>query len=77
MSPRAPITGPADYVELGQHRCPQCAGPLARIARRPVDRLLSLFGAKHRYRCRGFLCQWVGNLPVGGAEPDEAPSSPR
>ncbi|MCD6290876.1 MAG: hypothetical protein J7M34_10275 [Anaerolineae bacterium] len=40
--------------------CPVCGGPLHRIHRRPVDRLISLFVPVRRYRCRNRDCRWTG-----------------
>jgi len=34
---------------------------------RLAERLLSLFVAVRRYRCRAMGCGWEGNLRVGGA----------
>ncbi len=45
--------------------CPHCNGPVDRVHRRFVDRLISLVKPVHRYRCRskGWGCDWEGNLP--------------
>jgi hypothetical protein len=48
--------------------CPLCGGPLKRVARRPYDRLASLFTPVYRYRCDGFQCRWEGTLPVSQAD---------
>jgi len=45
----------ASYV-----RCPNCFDRAHRIKRRPVDRILSLFGSVRRYCC--YTCHWQGNL---------------
>lgn len=44
--------------------CPCCNGPVERVRRRFVDRLLSLVAPVQRYRCRakGWDCDWEGNL---------------
>lgn len=44
--------------------CPHCNGPVIRVRRRFIDRLLSLFLPVQRYRCRmkGWGCDWEGNL---------------
>ena len=44
--------------------CPICHGPVDRVRRRFVDRLISFFKPIHRYRCRskGWGCDWEGNL---------------
>ncbi len=57
-APRAPDGEP------GKPSCPQCGGRLIRIARRPLDRLLSRFSPVQRYRCERFNCQWEGNVRV-------------
>ncbi len=51
--------------------CPCCGGPLTRIARRPADRLLSLFRPVHRYQCIVLECGWQGNLARRRLPPDE------
>lgn len=33
-----------------------------RIARRPVDRLLSIVHPRYRYQCSALECGWQGNL---------------
>ena len=45
--------------------CPKCNGPVVRVRRRFVDRLLSLVKPTRRYRCfaKGWGCDWEGNLP--------------
>ena len=50
------------YSGISKRSCPDCAARLVRIARRPVDRLSSLFVPVKRYRCRTFMCGWEGNL---------------
>ena len=77
MSSRAPLTGATDYVGLSKCTCPLCGDSLIRVSRRPVDRLLSLFGSKHRYRCRGFACQWEGNMRASDHDPNPIPGSQR
>jgi uncharacterized protein with PIN domain len=42
--------------------CPHCNGPIARVPRRVVDRLMSLIRPRHRYRCVAIRCDWIGNL---------------
>jgi hypothetical protein len=44
--------------------CPQCNGPVERVRRRILDRLVSWIMPVHRYRCRmkGWGCDWEGNL---------------
>ena len=48
--------------------CPLCDGPLKRVARRPYDRLVSLFAPVYRYRCHAFQCRWEGTLAVSLAD---------
>ena len=55
---------PTPDGEAGKPSCPQCGGQLIRIARRPLDRVLSRFVPVQRYRCECFSCQWEGNLRV-------------
>ena len=52
----------ASVASEGKH-CPHCNGPIKRIPRRFIDRLLSMFSSIHRYRCRSMQCGWEGNLP--------------
>lgn len=42
--------------------CPRCAGPIDRVRRRAVDRLLSLVVPVQRFRCSSFGCNWCGLL---------------
>ena len=56
-------TRPKTYSGISKRSCPDCTARLVRIARRPVDRLQSLFVPVKRYRCRTFMCSWEGNLP--------------
>jgi hypothetical protein len=35
---------------------------LARVHRRLIDRVISVFWSVRRYRCETFSCQWEGNL---------------
>jgi uncharacterized protein with PIN domain len=41
-------------------RCPRCQGPLIRVRRQPVDRLISLISPRRRYRCAAIGCGWEG-----------------
>ena len=50
-------------------RCPRCgdtvqALDLQRIRRLWIDRVISLFQLRHRFRCRLSGCRWEGTLPV-------------
>ncbi len=42
--------------------CPLCGSSVERVHRRFLDRLLSLVRPIRRYRCKGFHCNWEGNL---------------
>ncbi|HET9977240.1 MAG TPA: hypothetical protein VFQ20_07385 [Burkholderiaceae bacterium] len=42
--------------------CPRCGGPVDRIARRGLDRLVSLVVPLRRYRCGSDACAWEGAL---------------
>jgi hypothetical protein len=43
--------------------CPRCgAQGLARVRRRFIDRILSVFISVQRFRCTHAGCQWEGNL---------------
>jgi hypothetical protein len=42
-------------------RCPRCNGPIWRIKRRLVDRIVSLLTPVRRYHCSNY-CGWEGNL---------------
>lgn len=64
------MTRYTDYAAAPGHTgsrltCPLCSHDLIRVARRPVDRLLSLVAPQCRYRCRQHDCQWEGALRVG------------
>ena len=56
------------YLWAKRPPCPKCGGELSRVSRRLIDRLQSLLRPVHRYRCRNFSCQWVGNLPAGPSD---------
>jgi hypothetical protein len=43
--------------------CPGCYGPVYRVPRRVIDRLISLVSPRHRYECRSPDCCWEGTLP--------------
>jgi|CXWL01.1.fsa_nt_gi hypothetical protein len=59
-----------DSMGLSSQICPRCASRLVRVARHPLDRLLSFFVPVHRYRCPGFSCRWEGCLRLASpAEP--------
>ena len=53
-----------DVRSTGQPACPRCGGPLERIRRRWVDRLLSLLIPVRRYHCYSMGCNWTGRLRV-------------
>ena len=66
MNSRLSVYKSADSVRRGKRCCPQCGGVLLRVNRSFIDRILSIFSGKHRYRCRTFSCRWEGSLPSGG-----------
>jgi hypothetical protein len=47
---------------------------LTRIARRLVDRLLSVVRPVSRYQCIALECGWQGNLPRRDSAGDEEPA---
>lgn len=55
--------------------CPNCGGTTVRVARRFLDRLLSVVMPVGRYRCSAAPCSWEGvlqprrSLPALRAEP--------
>ena len=44
--------------------CPECNGPVERVPRRFIDRLVHFYSPVHRYHClaKGWGCSWSGNL---------------
>lgn len=42
--------------------CPRCGSVVERVARRPIDRLISYLVPVYRYRCRSLRCGWTGNI---------------
>lgn len=50
---------PADEPLPGP-TCPRCHGPVERVRRHLLDRVLSLVVPVRRYRCHHFSCQWEG-----------------
>ncbi len=59
MTTRPPAYG---NENAGGLRCPRCRGPVVRVRRRALDRLVSLVSPRHRFRCAGFGCGWEGTL---------------
>lgn len=45
-------------------RCPRCSGPIHRVHRHTIDRLISLYVPVRRYSCASAQCGWRG-LRVG------------
>lgn len=76
MTDRANAPSATNYAP-SRYRCPKCSEDLIRTARRPTDRLLSLFSPVYRYRCRNHACQWEGNIKVDRSQrappPDPKP----
>lgn len=56
------FSGP-DLSQQMPRMCPRCGGPVLRIRRRPIDRLLSLIRPVQRFQCIALECEWRGNLP--------------
>ena len=54
------MSSPKLFDNVPDVRCPHCCGRAHRIKRRPVDRVISLFGSLRRYWC--YACHWQGNL---------------
>lgn len=50
---------------VNERLCSKCNGPVERVRRRFIDRLVSMITLVHRYRCRehGWGCDWEGNIP--------------
>lgn len=67
----APLVHAGRSNDTAGHVCPVCQGLVLRIARRPIDKLTSLFAPVQRYRCDTFSCGWQGNFRIGGAGDDE------
>jgi hypothetical protein len=42
--------------------CPKCGRHALRIRRRPLDRVVSVFGTVWRFRCSDPACDWAGNV---------------
>ena len=65
VSSAAPRGRPGDVSHVSRtYACPICSGPVERVRRRFIDRLVSLITPVHRYRCqaKGWGCGWEGNL---------------
>jgi len=60
------VSQPITLANHPEHkrRCPKCHGPVDRVRRRLIDRLVSMIRPVKRYRCHdmGRDCDWVGNL---------------
>ena len=51
-----------------ERECPMCRGRAYRVRRRPIDRLLSLFARRYRYRCASLSCGWEGALRISSRD---------
>jgi len=58
-------------ISRSGRRCPRCGDDAVRVPRRFVDRVISLFGQVHRYRCDNPACGWEGNVRVKGSAPSK------
>jgi hypothetical protein len=56
--------------------CPKCHGPVRRLRRTVMDRLISLFSPRRRYQCMRWDCGWEGAIRVDHAL-DQPESRPR
>jgi len=45
-----------------KYTCPVCNGPVYRVRRRFIDKLLCLFIHVRRYKCFSPFCAWEGTL---------------
>ena len=56
---------PVNHHLADARMCPHCNGPVERVRRHFMDRLVSLITPVQRYRCcaRGWECTWEGTLP--------------
>jgi transposase-like protein len=51
------------HSDASSRACPVCGEhELIQIRRRAVDRFLSIFVVRQRFRCTEFHCHWQGNL---------------
>ena len=60
-----PIPKFSSYKRNSPERvCPHCKGPVERVRRHFMDRVVSLVTPVQRYRCRarGWDCTWEGTL---------------
>ena len=75
MTPPPPDSPVTPDSSGSRYDCPECGGPMSRIPRRLIDRVLSLVRPVQRYRCRNFACQWEGNVAVkaGGNDTSDQP----
>lgn len=67
---------PVKVVAPAKHHCPECASPLLRVWRRPIDRMLGAVAPVHRYRCEKFSCQWQGNFRANAAATESTKDEP-
>jgi hypothetical protein len=51
--------------QAGPFRCVMCGGPVRRVRRRLVDRLISIVRPSWRFRCMSRACGWEGRGPQG------------
>jgi hypothetical protein len=57
------MNGSSLYIPT-YRECPLCRGPAYRVHRRAIDRFVSLFVLRHRFRCGLIGCGWEGRLPA-------------
>jgi hypothetical protein len=67
MKVRAALAGCPEQAQARAREpaCPRCRGPVDRIPRLGLDRLISLVVPLRRYRCCNFACAWEGTLRAG------------
>ena len=51
-----------EFCERAPVLCPRCGAWANRIRRRPVDRVVSIFGTVWRFRCSNAECNWRGTV---------------
>jgi hypothetical protein len=76
MSANTRIDTPAQNPGAALSACPRCGGPISRIPRRFVDRIISMVRPVQRFRCRSFTCQWIGNIPARARTADPTDRTP-
>jgi len=66
--PPEDVMADIDPDDFHSFSCRRCGYEMVRVQRRVIDRLLSIFGPVHRFRCTNLGCGYECNLKNGDDE---------